>query len=61
MQLQFPAGTALPSCAPNCLISLSCGQASLNPAAEGYAFSQQALPEIGDDGNYPLTLYVSPL
>ena len=60
MQLQFPAGTALPSCAPDCLISLSCGQASLSPDAEGYAFGQQAPPQIGDDGIYPLTLYVSP-
>jgi hypothetical protein len=59
MQLQFPAGTALPSCAPDCLISLSCGQASLSPNAEGYAFGQQAPPQIADDGTYPLTLYVS--
>ena len=59
-QLSFPAGYSPPACAPDCLISLSCGQAGLHPNQEGYAFSTSATPDISADGTYPLTLYVSP-
>ena len=59
-QLSFPPGYSPPSCAPDCLISLSCGQAGLHPSQEGYGFSTSAAPDISADGRYPLTLYVSP-
>ena len=58
-QLSFPPGYSPPACAPDCLISLSCGQAGLHPSQEGYGFSTSATPEISADGTYPLTLYVS--
>ena len=58
-QLSFPPGYSPPACAPDCLVSLSCGQAGLHPNQEGYAFSASAAPDITADGTYPLTLYVS--
>jgi len=58
-QLTFPAGYSLPSCAPDFLISLSCGQAGLHPNMEGYSYSQSSSPDISANGTYPLTLYVS--
>ena len=58
-QLSFPVGYTPPSCAPDCLISLGCGEASLYPNMEGYSFSQPPSPAILPNGNYPLTLYVS--
>ena len=57
-QLSFPAGYSPPSCAPDCLISLACGEASLDPSLEGYTFSKSASPAILPNGNYPLTLFV---
>ena len=56
-QLSFPAGYTPPDCAPDCLISLSCGEASLDPSLEGYTFSKSS-PAIQPDGSYPLTLFV---
>ena len=60
-QLNFPVGYTPPSCAPNCLINLGCGEASLDPSLEGYSFSKPADPAVQPNGNYPLTLYVSAL
>lgn len=58
-QLSFPVGYTPPSCAPDCLISLGCGEASLDPNLEGYSFSNPASPAVQPNGDYPLTLYVS--
>ena len=43
-QLSFPVGYTPPSCAPDCLISLGCGEASLDPSLEGYSFQQVSKP-----------------
>lgn len=58
-QLDFPAGYVLPDCAPDCLITLSCGEASLHPTQQGYSISRRFNPPINPDGIYDLTLFVS--